>query len=230
MKKDFDNMAKQMTYINKFLTRRTNLEKKCQKCGKPGKIQHNRANPYRIRILCLDCKKELGMSGETVDSFISDFPIIDLTEHINTESRVIKYIDLSKYYYEVDEAIKDKISRKDFCKKYHRTYYFLNKLLETYDKEKPGIKKEFEEMTYKKRRDFLLDKALDRSKAIETSNNKIIEAKRSLGYSNKELLEKLQSPIPKITLNLIIEGKVQPTEEQKQSIAKALNKKVEDLF
>lgn len=61
MKRNFDSLGHQMTYINRFVHRNTDIELKCQYCGKPGRIRHYKNNPEQIHIICIECfnKKEL---------------------------------------------------------------------------------------------------------------------------------------------------------------------------
>ena len=54
----FDDMNKQMMYISRFVSQFTNLEKKCQICGKPTTITHNPVDPYKIQLICSNCRKE----------------------------------------------------------------------------------------------------------------------------------------------------------------------------
>lgn len=61
MNKKFDSLGQQMTYVNRFVHRNTDIELNCQYCGKPGRIRHYKDNSEQIHIVCKDCfdKREL---------------------------------------------------------------------------------------------------------------------------------------------------------------------------
>ena len=61
MKDKFDSLEQQMTYVNRFIHRNTDIKFNCQYCGKPGRIRYYKKNPNQIHIVCRECsnKKEL---------------------------------------------------------------------------------------------------------------------------------------------------------------------------
>ena len=88
MKTEFSTMSQQMSYINRFIERKTDVKKECIVCGKPATIQHNRRYPFKIRPLCQNCRNHYGLNGHTVDSKPVALPTIDLLDHVITEHKL----------------------------------------------------------------------------------------------------------------------------------------------
>lgn len=232
MKRDFKNLAQQMTYINKFIQRKTNLSKNCQICGKPGKIQHNQVDPYKIRILCNECRIKNNLLGRTVDQVISDIPIINALDYLISPSKILKYRDIT----EEEKRIINKTvkfhnkTKTELCRDLGISVATLPKLLEKYEIIKPGITEQLNEAIKTRQREILLQSALKRQSDTSNYNKFLLNYKKQNNYSTEDLVELCDNQISKLTLNLIIEGKQIPNDKYKKIIADSLNKSVEEIF
>ena len=56
-KQKVEQWHKTRVKVINFVARKPEIEKVCCICGKPGKILHNRENPYCISFICDECKK-----------------------------------------------------------------------------------------------------------------------------------------------------------------------------
>lgn len=95
MRVDFKDMGERRTFINHFITRNTNLEKKCQFCGEKAEIQHGSFldDPYKIQLICRTCKREHGLLKKDSRGLSKEIPIIDLRDYIT--SNRIKYGEMT---------------------------------------------------------------------------------------------------------------------------------------
>lgn len=232
MKRDFKDLANQMTYINKFIQRRTSLTKNCQLCGKPGKIQHNRADPYKIRILCNECKIKNDFTGKTVEQIISDVPVLNVLDYLTSPSKILKYRDITEEEKRIiNKTIKFKDKTKgELCKELNISSSTLPKLIEKYEQIEPGITEKLNEAIKTKQRKILLHSALKRKDDKSNYNKVILDFKAKNNYSTKDLVELCNNKISVLTLNLIIEGKQKPNDNYKKIIAKALQMDVNEIF
>lgn len=230
MKTNFKSITQQATYINKFIERKTDLNKNCMFCGKPASIQHNRKNPYEVRILCRPCRTKYGLHGHTVDDKPSDLPTINLLEHINTNFKMYRDRTLTEEQMKIiDECIELNLYKAEFCKRLNVYPKALEWMLSEYEHIKPGITEKYLQAINIGRRNILLKNALNRKRSSK-SNTKLIQIKEEQRLSTKDIVEKTNHKISTASLNLIIEGKLEPSDKFKKLIAKALNVKVEDIF
>lgn len=230
MKTKFDSMLQQMSYINRFIDRKTDLKKKCIVCGKPAYIQHNKINPYIIRPVCRICKNEYNLYGRTVDQTLDVLPTINILDHVNSEFRNYSDRTLTEDQMKlIDENLKLNLTKTEFSKRLNVYPKALEWMITKYDSIKPGIKEEFIRSTDIGRRNKLLNLALNRDSAGKV-NNKIKEIKKQKHLSTKDIVDKANHQISVPSLNLIIEGKLKPSDKFKKIISEALEVKIEDIF
>lgn len=230
MKEDFRNLSLQMSYINRFIERKTNFEKKCIVCGKPATIQHNKTNPYVVRPLCRICRDKYNLYGLTVDQTPNILPTVDLRDYINTnfkkyEDRVLTQEEMDL----IDECIELKLSKTDFSRRLKTYFKGLDYMIDKYELIKPGIKEQYLESINIGRRNKLLNNSLRRYHS-DTYNNKIVEIKKEKNLSTKDIVERANHQISTASLNLIIEGKIKANDTFKRLIAEALEVEVKDIF
>ena len=232
MKEKFDTLSQQMSYIDRFVERKTDIKKVCMLCGKPATIQHNKAFPYMIRVLCRPCKMKNHIMGKTVDSVIVDLPVINLKEHIVKDLKLYRDNPITEEQMKlIDLAIKNKLTKKELYTLLKSNQYGLRDLINKYEAIKPGIKEALNKSTSEGRRRVLLNNAVRRSNNLNSAvNNKINKIKLEKGLSNKDIIEKCENKISIPQLALIIEGKCEVKDKYKKMIAKALDVKVTDIF
>ena len=232
MKSDFKSITNQACYISRFIERKTDIEKKCVVCGKPAIIQHNRVDPYKVRFLCRECRTKYKVGNHTVDEtpWIDDLPIIDLAECMIRPFVISKYTNITEEQKRIiDEAIKNKWTRKETVARLKTHHKGLNDLLEKYNKLNPGKISEFKKSTKEGQRSTILKSSLNRIKS-DKFNTKILELKLAKQMSTDDMVKKINHRISANTINLIIEGKLEPSERFKKLIAKALDTDVEKIF
>lgn len=230
MKTNFDDMSQQMSYINRFIERNTNFKKKCIVCGKPATIQHNKINPYIIRPLCRICRNQYGLFGRTVDKTLNVLPTVNLLDYVNTkpkryEDRVLTQEEMCL----IDECIKLNLTKTVFSQRLNTHFKGLDWMIDEYEKIKPGIKEQFLQSIKKGRRNALLEKSL-RQDYNTHYNTKIIKLKREKNLSTKDIVKLANNEISTMSLNLIIEGKIEANDKFKKVIAEALDVQIEDIF
>ena len=122
MKQEFKDFNQQMMYINKFLDRSTNVERKCQFCGAPAEIRHNYEDPYRIQLVCKVCKQERNLKNKELrGKMIEELPVIDLRNHITNPAtlRGLRKNTLTLGEKQmIKEVLRSKFTRQDVYKHY----------------------------------------------------------------------------------------------------------------
>ena len=80
--------------ITRLITNHTNLQKKCQYCGKPAEVKNNKQDPYKIQFICKSCRAEKNLNTkENRYIMCDDIPLIDVRDYLTSDrikSKIIK--------------------------------------------------------------------------------------------------------------------------------------------
>ena len=218
MKQKFANMNTQRTYINAFLNRYTNLEKKCQFCGKEATIIHNPHSPYKINLVCTDCKR-------THKDELANLKYINLVDYV-TDRSILE--DLTDKDYEIFKKIlENNYTIKAILDEYHISYYTLKKklvLLKEADKKQYEYVKEALKMNASTNiRSASLSKSADK-----TYPNNINKYKIEKNIVNKDIAKKLHTSSANISA--IATGNINISIKKKCLIAEALGETLSNVF
>lgn len=230
MKTNFKSLNNQYSYISRFIERKTDLTKQCMICGNKALIQHNRTNPYEIRLLCRECRIKYNIGNNMVDELESDLPTINILEYVNQPFKKYEYRKITKKEMDIiDEAIKNNWTKKETMKKLNAHTEELKFIIRRYSEINPDIKEAFERSSKLGQRNTILNSSLNRTNT-DKFNTKIIELKRAKNMSTRDISKKVDGKISINTINLIIEGKLKPSEKFKALIAEALDTEIEKIF
>lgn len=225
----FDDMNKQMMYISRFFTQFTNLEKKCQICGKPTTITHNPVDPYKIQLICPKCRKE---HSYNIKGIVEELPLIDLTNYITNDRirnsfNIINGNSLDK----IDLILKSKnYTRQQAYKLFNGSKTSLEKTINIYEqKVDKNIRKKLEAI-FNQSRNKAVRAARQKATMPDANNNNISKIKYEKSISNKKLAELTNYQIKPLALSMICTGKTKPKLKTKCILAEALNTSVADLF
>lgn len=119
---------KQRVKIRNFVARKPEIDKSCCICGKPGKILHNRQDPYYIAFICDECRKipeNLQLAEERRFDIRTKMDKTKLSIHNFTDEMVVRII--------VGYMNSDK-SMGDYCEEVGISRYQFNQLQDYYDK------------------------------------------------------------------------------------------------
>lgn len=228
MIKEFNDFNKQMCYINKFITRNTDIELKCQLCGNKGSIRHNRDNPYLVQIICPKCRID---NNYPTKGILPGIPLIDILQHITKEATLDKIIKLDrKTCNQVNKLLNSKLPKGEAIKEVGLTITKYEKIIDLYEKEKdPDIKSKLEEVFAQNRKNVLREvKQLSSYK--ESSINNIAKLKLEHGISNRDIVRDSIYPITNYTISNISNDKIQPKIKTKIALADVFKCSVADVF
>ena len=224
----FDDMNKQMMYISRFFTQFTNLEKKCQLCGKPTTITHNSVDPYKIQLICPKCRKE---HSYNIKGIVEELPLIDLTNYITNDRirnsfNIINGNSLNK----IDLILKSKnYTRQQAYKLFNGSKTNLEKTINIYEqKVDKNVRKKLEAIFNQSRNKVV--RAARQKATMPDANNNISKIKYEKSVSNKKLAELTNYQIKPLALSMICTGKTKPKIKTKCVLAEALNVTIADLF
>lgn len=234
MKQEFKDFNQQMMYINKFLDRSTNVERKCQFCGNPAEIRHNYEEPYKIQLVCKACKSERNLKNKELrGKMIEEIPVIDLRNHITNPS-TLRGLRKNTITLEEKQMIKD-VLRSNFTRQDVYKHYqigrdeFLRRVM-LYEKEIDS--KIREKLTYVfnqnykvKMRVSKLEKSLN-----EKHTNNISKLKLKHRLSSKDIEKLSRGVVQAATLSDIANSKRVPKMRTKCAIAEVFELPLSKVF
>lgn len=110
-----------------FVARKPEIEKVCCICGKPGKILHNRENPYCISFICDECKK----NPENIK--IAELKRVDIRGIIDKDSLSINNFLKTDIINIVKQYLNTLDTLGEYCEKIGISRYQLNEMINKYE-------------------------------------------------------------------------------------------------
>jgi len=227
---NFDSKERQVSYISKFVRRYTDIDLKCQFCGNEGRIRNNFSDPYKIQIVCLECKKKNLVKKE---GMYENIPLIDIKKHLIKDR--LKYIylndDVAKKIKNLTKTRLTKcialksvgLSNKNTFEKIITEYERL------YDKDiRSKLNKVFKENRCNKAKQVSIG-----TEAKESKNN-IAKYKLQKGLTNRDIHDIIYAKyginVYNNTVSNLSKGKQNCTPKVRCLIAEALGVSLGDLF
>ena len=231
MKKDFASSSQQMTYVNRFIHRNTDIAIKCQYCGKDGRIRYYRKDPTKIQIICQECanKRELSRK-ENWGKVLEDIPLIDIEEHITNKLALKRLMKLDEEKIKILENML--LSTKPKIQTYRETGITRTYLAKLIDEYTNTIDKDFKNKLNEHFREVRTDK-IKRVKLnymTKEDSHPLTKIRKERNISNEDLVRLTNNRITKSCLCAIQEGKNEPKLVTKIILAKALKVSVADIF
>lgn len=224
MRVDFKDMGERRTYINHFITRNTNLEKKCQFCGKKAEIQHGNFldDPYRIQLICRTCKREHGLLKKDSRGLSKEIPVIDLRDYIT--SNRIKYGEMTdELVLKFNNIINSRMTKSEAMNYIGVTALIFDRLV--YELPDTMRKKLLKKL--KENRGLKIKSTFLNINCTESSNN-INKLKKEKCISGRDMQAKVG--VTACSICNIALGKVNATIKTKCLIAEALEESVYTVF
>lgn len=112
--------------IANLVSRKPEIKKICCICGQPGKILHNRYDPYYITFICDECKKDpnnLAIAQETRFDVRDKLEKSKLAVKNFTDQQIVRYIT---------SFMNDIISIGDYCEKEGISRHQFNQIIQRY--------------------------------------------------------------------------------------------------
>lgn len=125
---DYEEWNKVRVKIRNLVARKKEIDKSCCICGKPGKILHNRQDPYYISFICDECRKvpeNLQLAIERRFDIRTKMDKTKLSVHNFTDEMIIRII---VGYMNSEKSI------GDYCDEVGISRYQFNQLQDYYDK------------------------------------------------------------------------------------------------
>lgn len=125
---DYEQWNKIRVKIRNFVARKPEINKNCCICGKPGKILHNRQDPYYISFICDECRRvpeNLQLAVERRFDIRTKMDKTKLSVHNFTDEMIIRII---VGYMNSNKSI------GDYCNEVGISRYQFNQLQDYYDK------------------------------------------------------------------------------------------------
>lgn len=123
---------KERVRISNLIARKPEIKKICCICGKPGKILHNRKDPYCIAFICDNCKKNPDNLKEAENHRF------DIREHLKESTLCIHNYNDDQIKDIVEGYKNSTISIGDYCKQINISRYQFNEALKRYNKLYPN--------------------------------------------------------------------------------------------
>lgn len=229
MKQEFESIVKQNSYVSNFVKRYTNLEKKCQFCGKDALIKNNyHGDPYKIQLICRECRNKYHLNNDLMSNKI---PLIDIRDYINNNQTLNNMITLNEENKsKIDSLFNLNITKTKAAKHLGLSKVQFDKLINQYEElYDPNIKDKLNEHFLKVRSVLSLEWRLTKvSKDTGLNNLKSIKLKKKL--SNREISNRSNGLLTISSISNIQTGKSYPTIKVKCKLAEVLDVSIKDIF
>lgn len=232
IKTEFKDFNQQMMYINKFITRFTDLEVKCQYCDKPAQIKYCRQTPYDVQFICKDCRKEKGIDLKAGrGEMLPDLEVIHLLEHVTSETmklRIPVLFDDEKKI--IEDILKNKLNQGDALAKYGITRCSLMKMINKYKSIDSDIETKLENI-FEQGRVARMRKGKLSARVTNNIDNNLSRLKAEKNITNDDIVERSKGLIKnRANISLICNGKVEPKIQTKCILAEIFGVSVTDIF
>lgn len=112
--------------IINLVARKPEIEKTCCICGNPGKILHNRKDPYYITFICDECKKDPN------NLILAEEHRFDLREKLDKNNSCTNNFTDEEVTRIIVGFMNDILSIGDYCDKINISRYKFNQLTSRY--------------------------------------------------------------------------------------------------
>ena len=231
MKKEFDSLGQQMTYINRFIHRNTDIDFSCQYCGKLGRIRHYKNHPTKIHIVCKECSNKLKLGcKENWGKILDDIPLINIEDHIINKFTLNKMIKLDRNTKKIlENMLKSDKPKMETLKETGISLTYLYRLIDEYTRKVDKEYKRKLEKVFEINRTNKIKKTKLKS-TVNLNSHPISLIKLEKNLSNKDIVKLSNNRITASCLCSITEGKTKPKLITKVIIAEALKVSVKDIF
>ena len=231
MKTEFKDFSNQMMYIHKFIERYTNLDKKCQYCGKPGQIRYSRTEPYDVQFICKKCKIEKNLNDAKNRGLVPDLEVIHIQDYIVDRNVLSKIPKLNKQHIEtIQNLLKTKSPKGEAIRSTGWSNASFNRILNLYEKQvDPDIKHKLNDLFIRNRAAKIRLSSMNTNKGQNSTNN-LTNIKLRRNLSNSDIVRLANGQIKNNALSLICTGKSYPVVKTKCVLAEALKVSVADIF
>lgn len=158
--------------ISNIVARKPEIENKCCICGKPGKILHNKENPYYITFLCSECRLVEGNIAKAEKYRFDIREQLDKSKLSTSNFTKQEVANIVKGYTNTQS-----LTIGEYCEKLNITRHQFNKLLELYAKYFPEDKTTLSAIVQKR-------KAIQRKRLIREAEERTI-VRLTYNASNK---------------------------------------------
>lgn len=112
--------------IANLVARKPEIKRECCICGNPGKILHNKQDPYYITFICDDCRKDIS------NLTIAEEHRFDIRTKLDKSNLSINNLTQQEVIRIVVGFMNDTISIGDYCNKEGISRHQFNQLLKRY--------------------------------------------------------------------------------------------------
>lgn len=112
--------------IINLVARKPEIEKKCCICGKPGKILHNKKDPYYITFLCDECRKD------SQNRIIAEESRFDLRTKLNISNANTSNFSDEEVTRIIVGYMNDTLTIGEYCEKMNITRHKFEQLINRY--------------------------------------------------------------------------------------------------
>ena len=231
MRDNFKNYKDQVTYMNKFIHRQTDISLECEYCGKPAFIRYSREDPYKIQLICKDCINNKHLNNKENRGLVPNLPTIDVRDHILPSKVMTKKNLMSKDNINMMQDILNScMTRPEIYKHYNITAHKFDIIINQYEKHiDPGIKSKLIKVLMKNRASKLAYIRLVNNVPDDCTNT-LAKYKVAHCITNREIMKKSNYKLNFKTLSDICNGKIEPKIRTKCLLAETLGVTVTEIF
>jgi len=227
MKDEFDDFDKQGRYILRLIKDSTDLDRKCQLCGRPGKLKNNKVSPYDIQFICTKCRE--GLKKDLISDTYKGVPLINIKNHFTNPNMLSKIAELNEETInKINTILKGGYIRQEALEYLNLTPVTYEKLLNKYSKLDKDIKQKLSNV-YKEEN----AKRLRINKFKYTRNdefNNLSKIKEEKSITNRMINKITDNRVTISTISNIATGKVKPQNLTMALLAYSLRTNIYDIF
>lgn len=227
IKDEFDNFEKQGRYILRLIKNSTDLDRKCQLCGKPGKLKNNRISPYDVQFICSSCRR--GLEKDLVSNTYKNIPLINVKSHITNPTLIGNMVELNEETIsKIKTILKGGYNKQEALSYLNLTPTTYNKLLSKYELIDKDIRQKLNHI-YKEEN----AKRIRETKFKYTRNdefNNLSKLKEQKSITNRMINERTDNRVTLSTISHIANGKVEPQNSTMALLAYALDTDIYHIF